>query len=64
MVVTPWSDLAPLKEVVFDAKSIWQEKDRGKEKSKPKVKETEGVFFSVQKREVKKRELSLVLGQC
>jgi len=34
--------------LLLDKKIIRQEKDWGKEKSKSKVKETKGVFFSIQ----------------
>jgi len=36
------------KTFLFDGKSIRQEKDRGKGKSRVKIKETNGVFFSIQ----------------
>jgi len=35
------------KKLPFDRKSIRQEKDRGKEKSRAEGKETKGVFFSI-----------------
>jgi hypothetical protein len=38
----------PVFSLFLFGKSIRQEKDRGKEKSKSKVKETKGVFFFIQ----------------
>jgi hypothetical protein len=40
-----WND----KTFLFDGKSIREEKDWGKEKSRAEGKGTEGVFFSIQK---------------
>jgi hypothetical protein len=34
--------------LLFDGKSIRQEKDWGKEKSRVKIKESNGIFFSIQ----------------
>jgi len=55
----PFSNLFPLScyhpdnlgfgnKLPFDGKSIRQEKERGKGKSRVKIKETNGVFFSIQ----------------
>jgi hypothetical protein len=46
----PRFNLFSYKKFLVDRKSIRQEKDRGKEKRKSKVKGTNGVFFSIQKK--------------
>jgi hypothetical protein len=64
MVVTPWSDLAPLKEVVFNGRVYGKKKTGARRKANRKLRRPRASSSPFKKREAKKRELSLVLGRC